>query len=277
MKLDPGVVIVDLRKVFFNISNFFANYFSHIKKIRLWQDAKIVANYHSFCYCLIVTQKNGRDPPKAPSILQKQMYKTSKHILMILQFQVFSNDYKEKILDNYDTFDYTCPKCGARARFHRHGIYLRWTAYLSAQGKILFEPLDILRLKCQSCNSTHCILPADIIPFQVYSLPVVLFLCEQILIKKESLRQTQRKTGCTMQSIYQKLSLLIQSLILIELYLRQVSLYTASIPVSPEKALFFLLLPTTDLCAYFHCHGQPLFLNRQNTLAYPLYFAAANA
>jgi len=196
-------ISVDLRKVFFNISNFFANYFSYIKKIRLWQDAKIVANYHSLCYCLIVTQKNGRDPPKAPSILQKQMYKTSKHILMILQFQVFSNDYKEKILDNYDTFDYICPKCGARARFHRHGSYLRWTAYLSVHGEILFEPLDILRLKCQSCNSTHCILPAE---------------------KKASLRHTQRKTGCTMQSIYQKLSLLIQSLILIELYLRQVSL-----------------------------------------------------
>lgn len=194
---------------------------------------------------------------------------------MIIEFRVFSKDYKEKILNCYHSFEYTCPKCGAKARFHRHGTYSRWVTYLSTSGCIVFESLEILRLKCQSCNSTHSILPGDIIPFQVYSLPVVLFLCEQILLYKNSIRNTVNKTKCTIKTIYQKLKLLTQSLTLIELYLRQMSLYTAASSISLTQALTFLLLPTMKFSSYFHCHGHPIFLNRRNTISYPLYYAVA--
>lgn len=193
---------------------------------------------------------------------------------MIIEFQVFSKDYKEKILNYYHPFEYTCPKCGAKARFHRHGTYGRFITCLSTTGCIVFETLEILRLKCQSCNSTHSILPSDIIPFQVYSLPVVLFLCAQILLNKASLRHTESKTNCTIQTIYQKLNLLKLSLALIEFYLRQMSLYTAVASISLRQALTFLLLPTMRFSSYFNCHGHPIFLNRRNTISYPLYFTA---
>lgn len=194
---------------------------------------------------------------------------------MIIEFQVFSKDYKEKILDCYHSFDYKCPGCNAKAKFHRHGTYVRFITCLSPTGEIVFEALEILRLKCQSCNSTHSILPGDIIPFQVYSLPVVLFLCEQILLKNDSLRHTVSKTNCTIQTIYQKLNLLKRNLTLIEFYLRQMSLYTIATSISLTQALTFLLLPTMKFSSYFHCHGHPIFLNRQNTISYPLYFVAA--
>lgn len=193
---------------------------------------------------------------------------------MIIEFQVFSKDYKKEILNCYQ-FPYKCPKCGAIARFHRHGTYLRWTTYVSATWDIVFEPLEILRLQCQSCNSTHSILPGDIIPFQVYSLPVVLFLCEQILINKVSIRNTVSKSNCSIQTIFQKINLLKRSLAFIEFYLRQMSLYTAAPSVSLTQALTYLLLPTMKFSSYFHCHGHPLFLNRRNTISYPLHFAAA--
>lgn len=194
---------------------------------------------------------------------------------MIIEFQTFCKDYKEKILNNYIVFDYVCPKCGAKARFHRHGTYFRWVTFLSLEDAILFESIEILRLKCQSCNSTHSILPSEVIPFQLFSLPVVLFLCEQVLLKKDSLHHTQKKTMCSMQTIYQKLNLLARNLTLIEFYLRQVSLYTDAVFLSPPQALAFLLLPTMNFLTYFHCHGHPLFLNRRNTIDYPLYFSVA--
>lgn len=198
---------------------------------------------------------------------------------MIIEFRVFSKDYKEKFLNcNYSShhsFEYTYPKCGAKARFHRHGTYLRWVTYLSTSGCIVLETLEILRLKCLSCNSTHSILPGDIIPFQVYSLPVVLFFCEQILLHKNSIRKTVNKTKCTIKTIYQKLKLLTQSLTLIELYLRQMSLYTAASSILLTQALTFLLLPTMNFSSYIHCHGHPVFLNRRNTISYPLYYAVA--
>lgn len=194
---------------------------------------------------------------------------------MIIEFQVFSKNYKEKILYSDQSFEYTCPKCGAKARFHRHGTYFRSISHLSKEGYIVFEILEILRLKCLSCNSTHSILPGDIIPFQVYSLPVVLFLCKQIIINKVSIRNTERKTKCTIQTIYQKLNLLKRSLTLLEFYLRQVFLYTATVSIHLTQALTFLLLPTMKFSSYFHCHGHPIFLNRRNTMSYPFYFTAA--
>lgn len=194
---------------------------------------------------------------------------------MIIEFQVISKDYEEKILKNYTPFEYACPKCSAKARFHRHGTYLRWVTYLSVEGYIFFEPMEILRLKCQSCNSTHSILPSDIIPFQVYSLPVLLLLYKSILIRKDSLRNTVNKTRTTIQTIYQKLILLKRSLPLIELYFRQLSLYTTSASITSKVALTLLSLPTMNFYSYFHCHGHPVFLNRRNTISYHFYLGAS--
>ena len=181
---------------------------------------------------------------------------------MIIDFQVLFKDYK-------------CPRCGAKARFHRHGTYVRFITHLSPAGEIIFETLEILRLQCQSCNSTHSILPSEIIPFQVYSLPVVLFLYKQIRINKVSLRHVEEEMNCTIQTIYQKLYLLKRNLTLIEFYLRQISFYTVSNSISLVQALTFLLLPEMNFSSYFHCHGHPIFLNRRNTISYPLYFTAA--
>lgn len=194
---------------------------------------------------------------------------------MIIEFQVFSKDYKKEILNCGRSFDYTCPKCGAKANFYRHGTYSRSVTYLSDTGEVLFETLDILRIQCQSCDSTHGILPSDAIPFQVYSLPVVLFLCGEIFINKASIRSTARKMGCAVQTVCQKLSLLKRCLALIEFFLRQASLYTAAVSVPPAQALALLLSPDMKFSSYYRCHGHPLFLDRRSTVSYPLYFSAA--
>lgn len=192
---------------------------------------------------------------------------------MIIDFEVLIKDYKENILNCYNMAKITCPKCGAKGRFHRHGFYVRNITHLSDDSSIIFEPIEILRIKCTSCHSTHSILPGDCIPFQVYSLPVVLFLCEQIIIKKNSIRNTVQKTKCAIQTIYKKIKTLKQSLILIEFFFRQINLYTVTSSMSLKEALSLLLLPTMKFSSYLHCHGHPIFLNRRITKPYPFYFA----
>lgn len=200
----------------------------------------------------------------------------------MVNFSIFTTTFlwnvqpkAELLLDSNSVFEYVCPKCGAKTRFHRHGTYLRSVTYFLRDGTIVFEPIEILRLKCLSCHATHSILPGDLIPFQVYSLPVVLFLRKQILIEKNSLHYTIKKTHCTLQTIYQKLQLLKRNVILIEYYLRQVSLYTKTVLLPLKQALILLLSPSMKVWSYFQCHGQPLFLNRRTTISYPFYCAAA--
>lgn len=193
---------------------------------------------------------------------------------MIIEFNVLCNNYKEKISNHYDLFHYSCPKCAAKARFHRHGTYTRYYAYLSNDESILFDVIEILRLKCQSCHSTHSVLPGDFIPFQIYSLPVVLFVNEQVHIAKNSLRHTEEKLQVSLATLCQKLRLLKAFLVSIEFYLRQAFLYRAADPLSPVQALTLFRLPTVKSESYFHCHGHPLFINRRNTPSYPLFFGA---
>lgn len=215
-------------------------------------------------------------PSKLLPFPKHRCHLTSKHILMIIEFQVFCKDYSETILNRNRPFDYSCPKCHAVARFHRHGCYSRWVAILSEETGIEFVSLSILRLKCQSCQSTHSILPGDIIPFQIYSIPVVFFLCSRIVLEGESVRATQKNTNVSAALIRQKLALLKRSVPYLEFYLRQVFLYTASASLGISQAITFLSSESMSLKDYFHCHGHPLFLNRRTTPSFPFFFSAAS-
>lgn len=93
---------------------------------------------------------------------------------MVIDFNVDCNCYNKKILENYSVFDYICPKCGAKHSFIRHGTYERNVFFVDSSKNLTEEKIDILRLKCTSCNSTHAILPNDIIPYCIYSFSFIL-------------------------------------------------------------------------------------------------------
>jgi len=67
-----------------------------------------------------------------------------------------------------------CPNCGAKhPTWAYHDSYER--CLISYENNtIVTETIDITRIICSSCNSTHAILPEVIIPFRSYSLLFVL-------------------------------------------------------------------------------------------------------
>jgi hypothetical protein len=93
---------------------------------------------------------------------------------MLIDFAVNFNNYTEKILENYSAFHYVCPKCGAKHAFTRHGSYDRNLCYIDDLKNIVDKRIKILRVKCSSCDSTHAILPNDIIPYCIYSFSFIL-------------------------------------------------------------------------------------------------------
>lgn len=105
---------------------------------------------------------------------------------MILHFEVNLKGYMENISNNYIDFDYTCPKCGAH-EFHRHAFYERHVLYLDNDHTIHDAILSVLRLKCTSCNSTHAILPSDVIPYSIYSLTIFLTITSEVLLANNTL------------------------------------------------------------------------------------------
>lgn len=71
--------------------------------------------------------------------------------------------------NSFDLRRLPCPKCGARGKFRKHGSYLRWNVTARKARRLPEERVEINRVLCRSCRSTHAVLPADLAPRSPYS------------------------------------------------------------------------------------------------------------
>jgi hypothetical protein len=132
--------------------------------------------YSTFHYPLILFKiRKGEVPYQSFFSKSETNYKiVHTNDIMLIDFTVNFNNYTEKILENYSILYYICPKCGAKHAFTRHGSYERNICYIDDLKNIVDRRIKILRVKCSSCNSTHAILPNDIIPYCIYSFSFII-------------------------------------------------------------------------------------------------------
>jgi len=112
--------------------------------------------------------------------------------------------------------EYDCPNtdCGAKqstkyySHYKRHVVSLDIDviiAILGEEGRIdtemiqgmtshLFSDklLDVFRVKCDSCKTTHAILPGDVVPYRQFSLLTMLAIVKVVCHRKETIEKTAR-------------------------------------------------------------------------------------
>ena len=71
--------------------------------------------------------------------------------------------------------------CGYEGMLHRHGYYSR-----NVITKHYVRRINILRVKCPSCNKTHAILPSFLIPYYQYSFEFIFECLYLSFILKDS-------------------------------------------------------------------------------------------
>jgi len=121
--------------------------------------------------------------------------------IMILNFAVNFNNYKEKILDFYGIWDFKCPCCNATHSFSRHGIYSRNICFLE-NSNVIEKNLNILRLICNSCKTTHAVLPADVIPYGIYSFSCIMQVLAMYFLESQEILSIFKKFKISFQLIY---------------------------------------------------------------------------
>lgn len=121
--------------------------------------------------------------------------------IMILNFAVNFNNYKEKILDFYGNWDFKCPFCNAIHSFSRHGIYSRNICFLE-NSNIIEKKLNILRLICNSCKTTHAVLPADVIPYVIYSFSCIIQILTRYFLGNQGTLSIFKQFKISFQLIY---------------------------------------------------------------------------
>ena len=158
---------------------------------------------------------------------------------MIIDFAHSFKDYDE-ILSFYGVWDYECPNPECRAKQHpmrRHARYERSLVLWDADaGRLKEERMEILRLKCCSCGSTHAVLTMDIIPFFAYSIQAFLVLVSLCMEEKGSVLRTEEKTGVSCQLLYRFLLIFHEYTGKLMLFLRMEALWEEE---GPWKAVSF--------------------------------------
>ena len=113
----------------------------------------------------------------------------------MITFQTFNfNNYSQ---DSYDldisSLALTKIKCtcGSTGHFHRHAVYPRYLT-LDSDNTIL---ISIVRIKCESCNCTHALLPSIIIPYRILSNPCIIKIIQSYRNVSESASVISKITG----------------------------------------------------------------------------------
>lgn len=124
---------------------------------------------------------------------------------MIYDFSQVCKTYKKNFYTADFFTDTSCPKCGAIGRFKLYGSYARYIIYFS-DFKVVNTAIDIKRIMCKSCKTTHAVLPGDIIAYELLSLFVFLFVLISFHIKKVPVLRMASKLHFSFQFIYATLN-----------------------------------------------------------------------
>ncbi len=117
---------------------------------------------------------------------------------MILDKHIKSKDYNGK---NIDVSIYKCPKCKAKGTMKYHACYKRFiNSFLT--DSFSNSRLTILRVKCTSCDSTHAILPGDLIPYKQFNYSSFMIVLKKYFLNRESGYELSKKYNVSYQTIY---------------------------------------------------------------------------
>ena len=119
---------------------------------------------------------------------------------MIIDFELNVNTYSDFFLKNCDLTKYICPKCGCK-HLVKHAMYQRNLVILK-DDSFYDEKINIVRLICSSCNSTHAILPNDIVPYCIYSFSLILHILCEYYVSSNSVLCIANKFNISFQLIY---------------------------------------------------------------------------
>lgn len=191
---------------------------------------------------------------------------------MLIDFNVNCNNYSKKILNNYSILDYVCPKCGAKHSLTRHGSYERNLCLIDDYKKTVDIKMTILRVKCSSCNSTHAILPSDIIPYCIYSFSSILKILTKFYSNEHTVLELCSTFSISFQVLYMlvsRFSLFLNSCITV---LRNLGYAIHPTPDTIVSKITTYQLTESFLYQYFlNCQWVFLMSKFQNILPRPVY------
>jgi transposase-like protein len=180
---------------------------------------------------------------------------------MIIDYKVNYNNYSENILNNNKFFNYECPKCGNKHSWNRHGSYNR-NLTIVENNSFIDTIIIILRLKCTSCNSTHAILPSNVIPYHIYSFSSTIKILLEHYEENLSVLSIAKKYNISFQLIYFILNIYISFINEYIYTLRILNVIKGTFIPTAKKLLSLITNQTNYYLDYSKMNKWPFFMTK---------------
>lgn len=86
---------------------------------------------------------------------------------------ILTQDYIQDLMPSCEDITCKCPNCKAKNCFSFHGSYMRNISFVYEK-KIYDFHVCVTRVICNSCGSTHALLPDFIVPYKIFSRDSIL-------------------------------------------------------------------------------------------------------
>lgn len=166
-----------------------------------------------------------------------------------------SQEMVQELMPSCSDIHCNCPNCNAKAHFSYHGSYTRNISFILEHQSFDFK-VSVARVICNSCGSTHALLPNFIIPYKIFSRESILNVVSSA--SSSSVPKTAEKLNISFQLIYSFFALILSFFSYVDSLNREQSLYQ-----NFDKTYFTLnclVICDDDFCVNFFKHYKWIFL-----------------
>ena len=179
---------------------------------------------------------------------------------MVFDFSKICKTYDAKIYKRSDFEATRCPNCPSIGRLNLHGSYWRHVLYFSDHG-LNYDFIEIKRIRCISCETTHAVMPGDIIPYKLLSLIVFFFILKLFYTVKMSVMKIAAKCGFSFQLVYSVLATFLKHASRITIFLREIFPGMLQAKFNGANIISFIRRPHPEFQSeYIKLNKRPCFM-----------------
>ena len=124
----------------------------------------------------------------------------------LFRIKISSKSVFQQFMPLFKTELETCPGCESAGNLKIHSYYKR-NLIDFIDGRVVHHEITITRIQCDSCGSTHAVLPDFIIPYCSYSLFFVLRVLGSYFLHLYSVEKLCEKFSITQKQLYKWIAL----------------------------------------------------------------------
>lgn len=183
-----------------------------------------------------------------------------------------TQDDVQDLMPSCEDINCKCPNCKAKNNFSYHASYVRNISF-AFENKFYDFKVTVTRVICNSCGSTHALLPDFVVPYKIFSRQAILYIVSKTC--SSSVLKMANKLNISIQLIYSLISIVLSFFSFVDSLNREKNLYK-----SFDKTYF--TLNCLNICdenfdiEFFNCYNWVFLMTKCRDIGSPPFTIGVN-